>query len=201
MICDSVYGNYRTRKFADIWPSADAFIQDYQASAIPQKLKVADATTLYYLLYARYGNSSIANSDENQFKYKIFSTIYIGGATWAKKQEIQDKLREMTEDEILAGTKAIYNHAFNPQTAPTTNTVDELEYINEQNTTKYKKSKLDGYALLWAILNDGVTETFLREFRYHFLVVVEPQLPLWYVTDISGDAVVDGQGNGPNFAV
>lgn len=201
MICDSVYGNYRTRKFADIWPSADAFIQDYQASAIPQKLKVADATTLYYLLYARYGNSSIANSDENQFKYKIFSTIYIGGATWAKKQEIQDKLREMTEDEILAGTKAIYNHAFNPQTAPTTNTVDELEYINEQNTTKYKKSKLDGYALLWAILNDGVTERFLREFRYHFLVVVEPQLPLWYVTDISGDAVVDGQDNGPNFAV
>lgn len=201
MICNSVYGNYRTRKFADIWPSADAFIQDYQASAIPQKLKVADATTLYYLLYARYGNSSIANSDENQFKYKIFSTIYIGGATWAKKQEIQDKLREMTEDEILAGTKAIYNHAFNPQTAPTTNTVDELEYINEQNTTKYKKSKLDGYALLWAILNDGVTETFLREFRYHFLVVVEPQLPLWYVTDISGDAVVDGQDNGPNFAV
>ena len=201
MICNSVYGNYRTRKFADIWPSADAFIQDYQASAIPQKLKVADATTLYYLLYARYGNSSIANSDENQFKYKIFSTIYIGGATWAKKQEIQDKLREMTEDEILAGTKAIYNHAFNPQTAPTTNTVDELEYINEQNTTKYKKSKLDGYALLWAILNDGVTETFLREFRYHFLVVVEPQLPLWYVTNISGDVVVDGQDNGPNFAV
>ena len=201
MICDSVYGNYRTRKFADIWPSADAFIQDYQASAIPQKLKVADATTLYYLLYARYGNSSIANSDENQFKYKIFSTIYIGGATWAKKQEIQDKLREMTEDEILAGTKAINNHAYNPQTAPTTDTVDELEYINEQNTTKYKKSKLDGYALLWAILNDGVTETFLREFRYHFLVVVEPQLPLWYVTDISGDAVVDGQDNGPNFAV
>lgn len=201
MICDSVYGNYRTRKFADIWPSADAFIQDYQASAIPQKLKVADATTLYYLLYARYGNSSIANSDENQFKYKIFSTIYIGGATWAKKQEIQDKLREMPEDDILAGTKAIYNHAFNPQTAPTTDTVDELEYINEQNTTKYKKSKLDGYALLWAILNDGVTERFLREFRYHFLVVVEPQVPLWYVTDISGDAVVDGQGNGPNFAV
>lgn len=201
MICDTVYGNYRTRKFADIWPSADAFIQDYQASAIPQKLKVADATTLYYLLYARYGNSSIANSDENQFKYKIFSTIYIGGATWAKKQEIQDKLRAMTEDEILAGTKAINNHAYNPQTAPTTDTVEELEYINEQNTTKYKKSKLDGYALLWAILNDGVTERFLREFRYHFLVVVEPQLPLWYITDISGDVVVDGQGNGPNFAV
>ena len=201
MICNSVYGSYRTRKFADIWPSVDAFLKDYQESAIPQKLKTADATTLYYLLYARYGNSSIANSDENQFKYKVFSTIYIGGATWAKKQEIQDKLREMTEEEILAGSKAINNHAYNPQTAPTTDTVEELDYINEQNTTKYKKSKLDGYAMLWAILNDGVTERFLREFRYHFLVVVEPQLPLWYVTNISGDAVVDGQDNGPNFAV
>ena len=120
-----------------MWPSVDAFLKDYQESAIPQKLKTADATTLYYLLYARYGNSSIANSDENQFKYKVFSTIYIGGATWAKKQEIQDKLREVTEDEILVGTKAINNHAYNPQTAPTTDTVEELDYINEQNTTKY----------------------------------------------------------------
>ena len=116
MICNSVYGNYRTRKFADIWPSVDAFLKDYQESAIPQKLKVADATTLYYLLYARYGNSSIANSDENQFKYKVFSTIYIGGATWAKKQEIQDKLREMTDQQSRVQSPNGTNHGHGGRT-------------------------------------------------------------------------------------
>ena len=187
MICNSVYGNYRTRKFADIWPSVDAFLKDYQESAIPQKLKTADATTLYYLLYARYGNSSIANSDENQFKYKVFSTIYIGGATWAKKQEIQDKLREMTEDEILAGTKAINNHAYNPQTAPTTDTVEELNYINEQGTLNYKKGKVDGYMWLKDALKTDVTKSFIDKFEDLFMAVVVPTGPLWYVTDIEDE--------------
>ena len=41
----------------------------------------ANATTLYYLLYARYGNSHIVNTDENQFTYKLFSTIFMYGPT------------------------------------------------------------------------------------------------------------------------
>ena len=59
---NSVYGYYRTRKFTDIWTTAADFLKDYKAAAIPQVLSDEDATTLYYLLYARYGNSSIANA-------------------------------------------------------------------------------------------------------------------------------------------
>ena len=199
---NSVYGNYRTRKFTDIWTTAADFLKDYKAAAIPQVLSDEDATTLYYLLYARYGNSSIANADENQFKYKCFSTIYQYGATWARRNSIQKKLRELTEDEILAGTRAVNNHAFNPQTAPSTNSEEILDYINEQAVTKYKKSVMDGYALLWGILRDNFTEEFINRFRYHFLVVVEPQLPLWYVTEIADpSANAPGEVDGPNFAV
>lgn len=201
MICDkSLYGNYRTRKFTDIWPDVASFIEDYKNVGIPATVDDTKINTLYYLLYARYGNSSIANSDETQFKYKVFSTIYQYGPTWARRSQIQDTLRSMDEKTILEGTRAINNHAYNPQQAPSTDTDEMLQYINEQATTKYKKSTLDGYALLWAVLRDDVTEIFLRHFREHFLTVVEPQIPLWYITEISGESIVDND-NGPNFAI
>jgi hypothetical protein len=40
-----------------------------------------NVSLVYYLLYARYGNNPIANRDENQFKFKIFSVIFQYGPT------------------------------------------------------------------------------------------------------------------------
>lgn len=90
---DSYYGSYRTRTFADIFESADKFIETYQECAIPQLLPTTstdgfDLTTLYYLLYAMYGNSHIVFSDENQFIYNVFSLIYQHGPVWQKKMQI-----------------------------------------------------------------------------------------------------------------
>ena len=59
--------------------------------------------------------------------------------------DIQNKIRNLTEDEIRIGTKAIYNQAVNPGTEPSTGSLEELTSISAQNTTGYKKSKLDAY--------------------------------------------------------
>ena len=88
------------------------------------------------------------------------------------------------ENDILAGSKQIYNHAQNPSTDPDIDTDMELQYINDQNVTKNKKGKLEGYALLWQILVSDVTETFLNKFKSLFLTVVQPELPLLYETEI-----------------
>lgn len=185
--CNSYYGNYRTRKFTDIYPNVDAFITDYNSVGIPKQIQEDLAKTLYYLLYARYGNSHIANNDENQFKYKLFSTIFMYGPTWEKRLDIQTKLRNLTEEELLKGSKSINNHSYNPSTEPSTDTLEELTTINEQNTNQFKKSKLDAYNLLWNLLSTDVTERFIYEFKKLFLQIVEPQEPLWYITDEGGD--------------
>ena len=57
----------------------------------------------------------------------------------------------------MTGSKQIYNHANNPSTEPGTDTDEELAYINDQNTTKNKKSKLDAYALYNEVLKNDVT--------------------------------------------
>lgn len=187
MICDSEYGNYRTKKFTDFYPIAQDFINDYHLNGIPATITDDSANTLFYLLYARYGNSHIINSDENQFKYKLFSIVFQYGPTWEKRLDIQNKLRNLTEDELMRGTKAIYNTANNPGTEPSTGSLEELQYINSQNTTGYKKSKMDAYANLLALLDTDVTEDFIKKFGKLFITILEPREPLWYATEIGED--------------
>ena len=182
--CRSLFGNYITRKFTDIFPKVSDFITEYKNCGIPNLISDASATTLYYLLYARYGNSHIANTDENQFKYKVFSTTFMYGPTWEKRLEVQDKLRKLSDDDLRLGSKQINNHAYNPSSAPSTGTLEELEFINEQGTLNYKKGKVDSYMWLMDALKTDVTKSFIDKFETLFLMIVEPQEPLWYVTDI-----------------
>ena len=183
----SLYGNFRTKTFANIYTELKTFQEDYADNGIPTTISDANLTTLYYLLYARYGNSNVASSDENQFKYKLFSIIYMYGPAWQKRLEIQKKLMEMSDEEMLKGSTAIYNTALNPSQAPSTETIEELNYINSQNTTKYKKGKLEGYAALYSLIETDVTEEFIGKFKKLFITIVEPDYPLWYTTTTEGE--------------
>lgn len=181
---DNLYGNFVNRTFADIFPSAEVFNKEYTESALYTDInKITNIDTLYYLLYARYGNSVIASFDENQFKYKVFSTIFMYGPSWEKRLDVQSKIRNLSEEEIIRGSKRINNVSYNPSTEPTTNTLEELTTINQQFTDGWKKSKLDGYNNLLALIDKDVTEEFIGKFKKLFIVVVQPNLPLWYETE------------------
>lgn len=186
---NSLYGNYRTRSFNEIYEDLTDFTTDFNfyktAGLNPGFTSETSINTIFYLLSAKFGNSHIANSDENQFKLKLFSYIFQFGPYWEKKLSIQSTLRGLTEAQLLEGSKQINNHSYNPSTAPSTDTLDELPTTNEQTATKFKKSRLDAYGLLSELLEKDVTEEFLNKFKKLFLVIVEPQLPLWYVTDIN----------------
>ena len=84
---------YDTKLMTEVWSDASGFLTDYQNVGIPTTISNQNATTLYYLLYARYGNTPIANYDENQWKYKMFSIIFQYGPTWEKRLDIQTTLR------------------------------------------------------------------------------------------------------------
>ena len=180
---------YRTKLFTEVWNNAAAFLADYKASELyitNEKITDDNATVLYYLLYNRYGNNPIANMDENQFKYKVYSTIYQYGPAWQTKLQLQEKVRSLGVDDssdIYKGSKAIYNHAFNPETTPKTGDLEEINYINDQNTTMYKKSKLEGLASLAEVLRDDVTATFLDKFRKFFKTFVFPVPHAIYVEE------------------
>lgn len=191
MICNNMFGNFRTRTFAEIFTddnkdSAEVFKEIFVDSGVPLKITDESLTTLFYLLYARYGNSHIASFDENQFLYKLQSIVFMYGPTWEKRIQIQDRLRELEESDLLKGSQAIYNSANAPGTelASLVNAEGKVDYISGQNTTAHRKSIMEGYATLAALLETDVTKEFIDKFQNLFLKIVEPYDPLWYVTEV-----------------
>lgn len=174
---------YDTKLFTDIYNKVDTFVADYNSINLGGLTDPTLVTKLFYLLYAKFGNSPIANLDENQFKYKLFSTVFMYGPAWEKRLDIQNEIRTLKPEELLQGAKAIHNRALNPETDPATADLTELTYINEQNTTNYTKSKMDAYGQLWSLISTDVTADFLAKFNDCFKKFVKPANPLIYVTD------------------
>lgn len=172
---------YSTKNFEDIYDSVETFMDDYGQLGLPKTISDQNAQNLFYLLYSRYGNSPIANLDENQFKVKLQAVIWQFGPTWEKKLDIQAKVRNLTESELMKGSEAIHNHAYDPTTSPST---AELTYIDQQNTSKYKKSKMDAYAEQWDLLDNDVTNDFLSKFQKLFKQFVRPEVNMIYESEI-----------------
>ena len=188
MICDTYYGGFRTRTFADIFPSFEDFETEYTQTSLKIEFnEYLSLEHLYYMLYAHYGNSHISFSDENQFKYYLYSIIYQHGPSIIKRREIQIKLTQLSDDELRVGGQAIYNHAYNPSTEPVMQYAEGLPFINDQNVTNHKRSHVEGLAYLNDILTRDLVDDFIHKFKRLFIQVLAPDYPLLYTTEVEND--------------
>lgn len=182
---DRLYGGFRTRTFSQIYTNVDEFIDDYKTIGIPTTVSDDTIKTIYLLILSRKANSPIASSDENRFRLDLFAIIFSKAPTWERRLDIQKKLRELTDDELMYGAQAIYNTATNPANGLAYDEDDKpikLNQLNLQNTTNYKKSKLEAYSILWESLRDDVTSIFLRAFDRLFNQFTY-ETPLLYATE------------------
>lgn len=182
------YGSYRTPTFSEVWEDAQSFTDDYrrcQISVSVYSIADGDLKWIYYMLCARYGNSHIANLDEYQFKLRVWTIITQYMPTLMTRVKIQDNLRklDLNSGDLFEGAKMIYNHSYNPSTAPSTDTLTELNTINDQNVTKNKRSKLDAYAYLDGLLRDDLWAEFINRFRKLFITIVQPNEPLLFANN------------------
>ena len=216
---------YDTNLFCEIWDSSDKFLADYNntgtefTNQVPPVISQQNALMTYLLLFSRYGNNPIANYDVTQFKNKIFTIIWQYGPAWEKRLSMQEDIRNLTLQEITQGTKTdwasegtqsqnnsgtdttINNHAYNPSTAPTTQSTNELDYIDQQQVAKgsntstisgtdskttgqtVTKSKMDAYAQLWDLVATDVTNGYIAKFKNCFKQFVAPERRMIYVTE------------------
>ena len=184
-ILDPFRPEYLTKTFTQVYESYDHFRDDYDdliglVSGGVAPLSNDNIRATYYLLYARYGNTPIVNYDETQFKMKLMSVIATYGPVWEKKKAIQVSLRGLSESDLLQGAKQIYNHAYNPSTQPSTQELEELTHINDQNVTNNKKSKMEAYSILWANLHVDATDEYMNKFKNCFSRFVGDQYPIIY---------------------
>ena len=190
ILSPSISGNQFNRRFCDIFPDVETFVEEYRNSEL-YGANVGNAVVndeiVYYLLYARYGNSTIASFDENQFKYGLFSIMFMYGPTWEKRLEIQSTLRRLEDDEIKRGSRRINNLSLNPSDV-VEDAEAPLKTINQQTFNSWEKSPLEGYSNLLMLIDTDVTEEFIGKFKKLFIKVVSSkrQLP-YFITEVEGE--------------
>ncbi len=183
----SQYNYFHTREFTEIYPTFTEFLTDYKNTYEGmQVLKEESLAITYYLLSGNYGHSHIISEDEEQFKTKMFCLIFQYGPVWETKLKIQDAIRKLdiNSNDVLAGTKAIYNNADNNASTPSTDTMYELPYINSQSTTNYKLSKLDGYNKFYDSLTRDVSKEYISKFKELFIRNVASREPTVYFEEV-----------------
>lgn len=173
---------YNTEILTDVWENSTSFVNDFKVCPFYSGNVYNDTELmlLYYLLYARYGNSAIAGFDINQWKYRMYYTINAYMPTYLKKKEIQNNLRELGLAKIMDGGKTINNHAFSPTDPISTDSDVILTYINDQVVGNVKLSELEGYVKKYNVLDDSITDEFLDKFSELFIKITYPQFPLLY---------------------
>ena len=141
---------YDTELFTEVWEDVQDFLYDYQHIGIPTSISTANATTLYYLLYARYGNTPIANYDQTQWKYKMFSVIFQYGPTWEKRLAVQGILRNMSIEDLVdnGGLSELFNH---------TGSANVTKTGSDNNTRTYQEDGTNTGTV--SVASDGTTST------------------------------------------
>lgn len=194
----TIFQKFDNITFSEMWPTSDSFVNSYNESGLPLTYTITTGAIHNYLtednlkfiwtlLIGRYADSTIKPYNTfGAFIIRFMSRVWQYGPTWLKELEIQDELRALSLEtgELFEGGKAIYNHAYNPGTAPGTESTNELNYVNDQNVTKYKKSKIEGLALMTEMLKKDVTETFLRRFEDLFKTIIFSGRELEYITEV-----------------
>lgn len=180
--------------FSDLYPTQEDFVNAYKEVGFPQEYEGGSYVTdddlrlIWLLLIGRFADSTIKPFNAyGAFHVRFMSRVWQHAPAWKKNLDIQNKLRSLSlEDgsEIYKGSSAIYNTAMNPNTQPGTDTDNELDFINSQNVTKYKKSKLEGLAILSDLLKNDVTEQFLRRFDDFFKTIIYSGRTLLYETEV-----------------
>lgn len=180
--------------FSDLWSTEEEFVNSYKEVGFPQTFEGGtyvtdeDLKLIWLLLIGRYADSTIKPFNTyGAFQVRFMSRVWQHAPAWKKNLDIQNKLRSLSlEDgsDIYKGSSAIYNSAMNPSTQPGTGTDQELNFINNQNVTKHKKSKLEGLAMLSDLLKNDVTEQFLKRFDDFFKTIIYTGRTLLYETEI-----------------
>lgn len=178
---------YNTKTFSDVFPDFESFKHcfdnDFQAYA-KDCISATSLKTLYWILYSRYCDNPIVNYSIINFKAKMVSNTYQKGPAWERKLSLQKSLRDLTETDLLAGARTIFNRAVHPEAEPGTDTDTELSYINAQDVSKQRRSKLDAYSYLQDVLKTDVTEEFIKSYAKLFSKFVSPTVTRIYENDI-----------------
>lgn len=177
--------------FNELYPDADTFLADYKACEFPATISDENVKLLYFSLLARRSLDCIQSESVGMFKYKMFLLIWQYGPSWEAKLNIQKKLQQLPDSDILDGGTQIYNTGTNPSTPIGTDqeqykgtlSKNELNFVQQQNVTLSTRSKTNAYRGYQDMLKNDVSEEFFDKFDKLFAFVYAPGITYYNELD------------------
>lgn len=160
------------KTFSEVYADSSALQSDFEAKGFNDLGFPSDYpwAVFYALIYGRHGHATVISPDEklDAWQYRFCSIIWQFGPYWLKEVSIQQSLRDLSEEDLLKGSLMVSSNALNPAEKPSATfealDVPKVETIQQQATSQSRRSKMDAYATLSALLRTDVTENYLRRF-------------------------------------
>lgn len=171
------FTNQWTKTFSDTFPSYEAFYNDFKSFSALTVIPFKEEDFLkhiYLVLMGEYASNNLSNFSEDQFKIRFFTRVNQHGPQYERELDMQRELVHLTEDELVSSSSVIYNSAINPATTVEDPSSTLIKELNSQNTTFHKRSKMDAFAYLRSLLDEGrnLTKDFILKFKDLFTVVL-----------------------------
>lgn len=141
---------------------------------------------IYIVLMGEYMTSPIKSYSPEQFEIKLMTIVADRGPEYERLLDIQKDLLSMSPEDLSLAQEAIYNTALNPAKSLTKD--DEIiRTVNQQNTTRQKRGKLNAYAALTELMDSNITKRFLKYFDHLFKTVLTGTEVLYFTEEGSLD--------------
>lgn len=156
----------------EVYPTSSELEEDFEGRGL-KALGFPDSfpwAVFHTLIKGRHANAEIISPDDklDAWKDRFCSIVWQFGPSWVKQVDIQKTLREMSEADLMKGSLLVSSNALNPAQKPSADfegtDIPKVDTINQQATSQSRRSKMDAYASLSALLRTDVTEGFLRRF-------------------------------------
>lgn len=171
------------KTFSDVFPNGSAIYTAMTENNLIQFFPDPFGWNLLYgVLYGRFGGCRITVQEDGEARWKarFAGILWQYGPAWYKSLQIQDTLRNMSEEDLVKGSFQVSTQALNPAQKPSASAVGIdmpiVDTINAQSTNQYRKNKTDAYSSLMFLLKTDVTEPFLKRFDPLFRKIL-PNVP------------------------
>lgn len=152
-----------TLKFNEIYNDYTDFSNDSKIYLAENYISEDDLELLYVLFYNQFAEQSIKFLDPILWKRRFWTKLAFKAKTLLKKRDLMDKLRELTEDEMLDKGVSVVNQAMNPNTKPG-EPFQVLDFVTTQTSAKNLNPKIVALLQQYQSMDDGFWNQFFKEF-------------------------------------
>lgn len=177
---------YPTMTLADIFPKFADLSTFYTQTGLPNRFldyQDYNLETAYFMLMSEFASAHIKSTSVDLFKLRFAKLLFEYVPVWQREMYFQSKLLTMSDEELIKGSRTVHNHANHPGSVPSTASLEELTYIDNQTTSNYVKNVPEAIREHIYSINYNPTEEFINKFRGLFSDVMYSSTTHYYESE------------------